>query len=137
MTYASRDGNVLIEDLELLTFTVMGVRIGVDTGQIERMVTPEAAEGMGVDYSPLHERLSFGGMPVKYDSPRVLVIKGEKPPTGILIDFPDDISSFRIDSLRPLPQLFESCGVAGAVWGAAIRDKEVILLLDFYKLAET
>lgn len=134
MTAAAGPVPGLPGELRLLTFTMMGVRLGVDTAQIDGMATPEAAGELGVAFSPLHEELTFRGGPFGYVSPRVLMIKGETPPRGILVEAPDDITSFGLDSLRPLPPLLEACGMPGAVWGIAVRDEEVIVLLDFYKL---
>lgn len=122
------------EELQLLTFTVMGVRMGVDAMQVGRILSVEEADEMGITYSPLHELASFRTGPVSYDSPKVLLIKGETPPRGVLVSAPDDMPSFGLDSLRPLPPLVEDSCASGAIWGAAIRNEGVILLLDFDKL---
>jgi hypothetical protein len=128
-------GAGLPEALSLLTFTVMGIRMGVDTLQVDGMLTPDAARDLGLDFSPLHEVLPFRGGVADYASPRVLVVKGETPPWGILVEEPDDIAPFGLDSLRPLPPLVESRGPGGAVWGVAVRGEEMILLIDLAKIS--
>jgi chemotaxis signal transduction protein len=134
MKTAADIGTPPAEELQLLTFTVMGVRMGVDTAQVGGILNVEEADAMGLFYSPLHELTPFRPGPAGYDCPRVLLIKGETPPCGVLVGAPDDMPSFCLDSLRSLPPLVEASCASSAIWGVAIRNEEVILLLDFDKL---
>ena len=119
-------------DMDLLTFTVDGIVLGVDTAQIGEMLKPEQVAD--IKTRTLHEVLSFRTPPIVYCRPIVLVVKAEGPPYGIVVDRPDEILSVPLHSIRPLPVLMEKCGVSEAVWGFALKDHKIIVLVDFYKL---
>lgn len=130
------DQDVCPEEIELLVFSMMGVRIGVDTAQVAGMLKPEDAEQQGLATIALHERLKFRGVAVSYSDPHVLVIKGDGPRYGIVIDNPEDIAFMKVDSIRPMPDIFALSGSVNALWGAVIRDNDVIFLLDFDKMRD-
>lgn len=121
-----------VEEIQLLTFVVTGVRMAVDTEQINAMVEPgQAGE---VEVVPLHEKISFSTEQVSYRAPKVILIKDEGSTSGVVIDQPEDIISVTIDSIRALPRLLEECIRPRAFWGVALKGGEIILLIDFYRL---
>ncbi len=61
--------------LQLLTFSVMGVKMGADTDQISEMLDTEAAAGRGTEIYRFDEKIPFRSGPVIYRSPVVLMIK--------------------------------------------------------------
>jgi hypothetical protein len=122
-----------MDELELLVFTVAGIIIGVDTEQVAGMISTEQAEEMGMEVSSFHEKISLGGRSVHYRSPKALLIK-DKTPYAIIIELPDDILSVRLDSIRPLPLLLEACTSCPAIWGVAVKQERIILLVDFLRL---
>ena len=113
----------------------MGVRMGIDTDEIEEMLKPEDALSQGLATVGLHERLQFRGAAVRYDEPHVLVMKNGGARRGIVIDHPDEIASVKIESIRPMPDVITLAGSAKAVWGAVFRNEEIIFLLDCGKMA--
>lgn len=123
------------EEIELLVFTMMGVRMGIDTQDIAAMLKPEDTVSQGLTTVALHEKLQFRGAAVKYGQPHILVMKGEGARSGIVIDHPDEIASVKIESIRPLPDVIALAGGAKAVWGAVLRSEEIIFLLDCGKMA--
>lgn len=120
------------EELRILTFNVGGVSMAVDTTRIDRMLEIDEAVERKLKIERLDERISFYDSAVIYSSPKVLMMKDEMP-FGIVIDKPGDIVSVPIDSLRPLPALTKC---PKAIWGAALMNDEVILLVDFHKLRD-
>lgn len=121
------------EDLQVLTFNVGGVSMAVDTAQIDKILETDEAAEKKLKTERLDKIIPFYNSPVIFGSPRVLVTKDEVP-FGIVIDRPGDIVSVPLDSIRPLPALLSDSKCPKAIWGAALRNDEVILLVDFYKL---
>lgn len=122
------------KEIQFLTFNLMGTRIGMDMEQIDEMLQPEQAKSKELKVFRFHEKMPFRGGTVVYKSPRVLLLKEEKVTTGIIIDQPEDIIPVPIDCIQPLPPLLETCNNSGPFWGVTINNKDIILLVDFYKL---
>jgi len=118
------------EELQVLTFDVGGVIMAIDASQVDRIMDIEEAIYRQFKFEWLDDKIPFCGK-VAFASPKVLWIKDEKIPFGIVIDKPGSIVSVPRDSLRPLPALSKS---PKAIWGAALVNNEVLLLVDFYKL---
>lgn len=123
------------EELRILTFNVGGVSMAVDTTRIDRMLEIDEAVEKKLKFERLDERISFYDSAVIYSSPKVLMMKDEMP-FGIVIDKPGDIVSVPIDSIRPLPALISDSKCPKAIWGAALMNDEVVLLVDFHKLRD-
>lgn len=130
------DGNEgsYTEDLQMLTFTLMGTKMGVDTAQLDGIIKPDEAVEAGLDVTMFHERVPFRGGPVIYSSPMVLMVKDPHKPYGVMIEEPDDLISVSIDSIHELPSLVASCSRTKAIWGAVLKDEDVVLLVDFYSM---
>lgn len=121
-----------MQELELLIFTVGETTIGVDTGQVEGMITPEQAEAWKIDVIPLHRMIPFGGRPIQYRSPKVLLRKGS-PSCAVLIESPDDIVRVESGSLRLLPAALAASTVR-AIWGLAVKGDRAVILVDLDRL---
>jgi len=139
MTGPVESENPGFKELYLLVFKVMGIRMGIDVDEVDEMLEPDQLEGTSYKIFPLHEKIPFRGGPVLYKSPKVLLLKEvgtdlKSAATGLLIDQPEDILSVSIDSIHPLPPLLEARNRPAVIWGAALKEGEVILLIDFYKL---
>ncbi|HAM52744.1 MAG TPA: hypothetical protein DCP92_19375 [Nitrospiraceae bacterium] len=122
-----------MDDLEVLVFTVAGIIIGVDTEQIDGMISTEQAEEMGIEVSRFHEKISLRERSVHYRSPKALLIKDEAP-YAVIIELPDDILSVRLDSISPLPRLLGACTSCKAIWGVTVNEERIIFLVDFLRL---
>lgn len=123
------------DELQVLTFTLMGVKMGIDTGQIVELMEPDEAEARGWKPFRLSDRLALRGGTAAEHSAKVLLTGKEGTPMAVTIDRPDAILSIPLDDLQPLPRLIASCGGSRAVWGAVVRNDELILLVDLYKLS--
>jgi len=123
-----------INEIELLTFSIGGVKMAVDTAQIASMLKTGQAEEGGVRIRSLLEKIPFCSTEIDYRIPHVIVIKDEGEPYGVLIDRPEDIIRVSIDEIRPLPPVIASCSSSRAIWGAVLKGQDIILLIDFYRL---
>lgn len=122
------------ETIRFLTFTVMGVRMGVDTEQIAEMMGVEAAQKSGPPMVHFHEKISFGKRRVAYHAPKALLIDDGHAPYTLVIDDPDDIIAVNVQSIEPLPRLIARQQGAHAFWGAVAANDGIILLVDFSRI---
>jgi chemotaxis signal transduction protein len=53
---------------------------------------------------------------------------------GLLIDQPENIVSVGAEDIRPLPALIEALMRSHAVWGVALIEGEMVLLVDLNEL---
>lgn len=116
--------------LELLTFNLMGVRMAVDLLQVGALMGLEEAEEAGLKVEYLHEKIGFRPEPVTYESPKVLRLKDGAANSGIVIGGMEDIITVGPESVKPFPLFFESLLKSRAFPCAALKDGELILLLD-------
>lgn len=139
------------EEIQILTFIINGVKLGVETAQVEEVMEAEesgkagtglheimcwsASGGRWKDMTAISfdERIPFCGGPVKYASPKVLLVKDKDTPYGIVIDNLSEIISVNLNSVYPLPPLIAKGRGAKAVWGVALDKAELIMLVDFYR----
>ena len=122
------------KDIRVLVFTSGGMKLAVDTDQIVKLTGIEEAEGRGWDLFTVQDRLApHSGAPTNPNA-KVLMGGDERLPIAVLIDRLDEILSIPIDDLQPMPRLIALSGAARAVWSAVVRDGEIVLLVDLYKL---
>lgn len=124
----------ICNELQLLTFSINGTRMGVDTSQISEMMEQEEAEARGMTILKFSDEVPFRETDFAYVSPKVLKIKNTDSPAGVVIDQAEDITSVSVSSIRPLPYLVEISNRTKTIWGVAVMDNDIILLVDFYKL---
>lgn len=119
-----------VEAIRVLVFQFEGIRMGIDVEQIAGMLDPRDRAVDELSVSSFHEKLSFRNGPSAYVAPMVLLVKDEEGRHGVLIDQPQDIISIKIDSIRPLPPLVEASRESPAVWGVALMEEDMVLLVD-------
>ena len=128
------NGIAAIQDIHLLIFNIMGIRLGVDMEQVYQMKSPEQVdeeEFQAADFHYFHEMVPFHQESVYYHTPRVLFLRHAECLTGVLIDQPEDIVRVPIDSIQPLPPSLGKGRKSEAIWGVALRDGDIVLLVDF------
>jgi chemotaxis signal transduction protein len=125
----------ITEEVHLLLFTIMGVRMGVDLEQIHQMCDPDQISETTGNVSMFHEKVPFRDATAEYQQPKALIIKDEIRPFGIIIDQPEDIISVNLNSIIAIPPLLTSGNKSSVIWAVIIKDKKIILLVDFYRLA--
>ena len=115
----------------------MGVWLGIDMEQISGILEPDDNQYLNYDFFQFHEKILFRKKNIKYISPMMLLLKNTAPPTGVIIDQPDDINvQIPVNTIHPLPYLIEKTGKDSPVWSAAIIDKKIVLLVDADRLAD-
>lgn len=119
-----------MNELELMVIAMGEVTVGVDTEQIEGMITLAQADEMGVKVCRLQDKIPFMGTRVRLQAPKALLIKHAQP-YAVIVESPQDILSVDLDSIRPLPPLLAACNPCKAVWGVAVRGEGLIFLIDF------
>jgi chemotaxis signal transduction protein len=61
----------------------------------------------------------------------VLIVKGTTPPAGLLIESTEDIDvPIPPDAVRPLPPLAQTACRNTPIWGVALHQEEIVLLVD-------
>ena len=123
-----------IQEIEVLIFSVMGLKLGVETAQVKGILEMEQASGMDLPVSNIHDLIKISSEPVVYKSPKVLLIKHGSSSFGIVVDRLEEIETVRLDRIQLMPVLIERCTGTKAIWGSVVDGEEVILLIDFYKL---
>jgi chemotaxis signal transduction protein len=129
---AAKDVSVI----DLLTFNIMGTRMGINMHQVHEMTDTKHAVSMGCNLVHLHQKITFQGADVTYSSPKTLVIKEDANLTGIVIDQPEDTIQVRANLIRPLPTLLQSCMLSKAIWGVALIEGSIVLLIDLCRVTE-
>jgi len=119
--------------LNLLLFTVGGVRFGCDSGQVAGIAdfTGAAAE----DLFWLHEELGFQAPVVAYRSPTIVSIRTEgERPYRVIIDTMEEIGAFSLRDIRLFPALLEPLALQKGLWGILPRGEKMVFLVDFQLL---
>ncbi len=124
------------EKIQILVFRMNETRIGINTEQISIMLKHEEAKERELQIFSFHDKLPFREDYTNLKSPRVLVLKEENMASGIIVEQPEDIIHITIDSIQPLPPLIETCYKSGLFWGGTVINREIVILVDFYKLLE-
>jgi len=119
--------------LDLLLFSVGGVRFAVETGLIAGIAAYNGETSEGLFW--FHEEMDYGENRVDYTSPFILTIKSEAAvPYRIIIDSMEDIAEFSTGDIRLLPPLMEPLLIKKGIWGLLLINEGVILLLDIARL---
>lgn len=119
--------------LNLLLFTVGGIRFGCDADQ-----ATGTAPFNGEDASDLcwfHEEVGFAAKPVTYHAPTIVSIRtGARQPYRVVIDALDEIAEFGREDIRLFPALLEPYAMQKGIWGILPRARHLVLLVDFQLL---
>ncbi len=124
------------EKIQILVFRMNETRIGINTEQISIMLKHEEAKERELQIFSFQDKLPFREDYTNLKSPRVLVLKEESMSSGIIVEQPEDIIHITIDSIQLLPPLIETCYRSGLYWGGTVINREIVILVDFYKLLE-
>ena len=117
-----------LKGLSVLIFLSEGVKMAVDTEQIEGIIELEqAAEKqatlMDIHGSPFHYKGGLGDL-------RVLLVKDEVISCGIVVEGLQEITFINIESIKLLPSLIESSRRLKTIWGVFMKDADMIFLAD-------
>ncbi|MEZ4524350.1 MAG: chemotaxis protein CheW [Desulfobacterales bacterium] len=126
------------EEIRILTFRIADVCFGMDMDQIAGMRSLDQINPREYRVCRFEEKFPFRRQEIRThsgNSPMILILNDEEKLSGLCVDRPENINiSVSIDSIRPMPALIEACNSASPIWGVALREGQMILLADFYKL---
>lgn len=126
------------EAITVLIFSSGGIKMAMDAAHIEGIVDI----GKAGKEARLMDISAGAAVPFELVKPKskVLMVKKERPkqtadddkeqPYGIVIERLEEITALGLDSIRPLPPLLSPKGGVNAFWGAALKDDEVLLLVE-------
>lgn len=115
--------------IELMVFDFGELRIGVDTEAILSLHQEEASDNVP-DSTLLTDDFSCR---TPEESPRLMRVMSSGGPKTILVPMPESIITVSGSSIRALPPLFNRFQKTIPVWGVALRDGEMVLMLDMEK----
>ncbi len=118
----------------VLTFTVMGIKMGVDAEQIAEVMNLDGAKKRAPALHHVHEKIPFGHRQVAYRVPKALLLKERSTPYAVVVDNPDDLTVVNVQSIQPLPPLIARHSGTCAFWGVIAENDGIILLVDFSRL---
>lgn len=124
------------EKVQIIVFKISETRIGINMEQISVILKHEEAKKRELQIFSFQDKLPFRVDCTNLKSPRVLVLKEENLASGIIVEQPEDIIHISIDSIQPLPPLIETYYKPGLLWGGTVLNREIVILVDFYKLLE-
>ena len=138
----------LIEEMQMLTFTLDNVLYGVNVNQVREVknfegVTPvpyapnyvKGVTNLRGEVIPVIDlRKRFGLNDKKDDTTNIMIIVQDKHPVGIMVDSVMEVLTV---SKNDIETNSESLIIdkSAAILGVAKHDKELIILLDFIKVA--
>ncbi|MGR3179450.1 MAG: chemotaxis protein CheW [Candidatus Anammoxibacter sp.] len=118
------------EEIQILVFNIMGIKIGIDTDGIYEIIDYEQAKSKEYKIFKFHEQIRFRQKHIVYKSPKVIMIESNKETIGIVIEQPDEIVPVGIESIQPLPSLIKSGSKSMPIWGVTLKGDDIILLAD-------
>lgn len=122
-----------ISGLNLLLFSVGGIRFGIDADQVEGTAAYGGEEAEDLFW--FHEELDYRDDTVVYLVPTVVAIRSEgSRPYRVIIDTMEDVAEIGSMDIRPFPPLMEPFALRNGIWGVALRDGHMVLLVDFKRL---
>lgn len=123
-------------EISLLIFEFMGINIGIDMAQVTEICEIDVAEKRSQSVFYLHDKIvNFSG-DIHYDTPRALLVNHSGKKIGIVVEMPREIVSISTTSVRPLPGLIELFKDSTPVWGVALQQNSVVLLIDLLCLLD-
>jgi hypothetical protein len=124
-------GNGCPPEIRVFTFSLMGVKIGMDTEQVAAVMEVTAAEARGLPLYHFHEMIPFAAGPVVYQAPKAVLIRDEGAPYLVVIDNPGDIVELGVGAIQALPAVITGTGSRRPFWGAVLEKNGIMLLVDF------
>ena len=117
-----------LKGLSVLIFLSEGIKMAVDTEQIEGIVELEQATEiqaslMNIHGAPFHNKEGLRDY-------RVLFLKDEGFSCGIVVEGLQEITFINIDSIKLLPPLLESSRRLKTIWGVFMKDADMVFLAD-------
>ena len=121
------------DSLNLLLFSVGGVRFGVDADQVAEITAYDGDPAENLFW--FHEEMDYGAQTVRYLSPTIVTIRtGDVSPYRVIIDSMEDIAEFSQNDICLFPSLVEPFSLQKGMWGILLQHGSMVVLLDFQRL---
>ena len=135
--------------LDLLVFAAAGARFGLDAAQIEELraapqadpVTGEPPAGLFVRRAdrdvPVVELADVLGMgrPVPPGTGKLALARSAEPAVCFHIGDPEEMVRVPADKIFMLPPLIEAMVRGRGMWGLALHDEQLVILVDLEEAA--
>ena len=119
--------------LNLLLFSVQGVRFGIEAEQALETALYRGEEAEDLFW--LHELLQYRSPVPPYLAPAVVTVGARQGARRrVIIDSMEEIAEYAISDMRPLPAACEKLCLRNGIWGVLPRQGELTLLLDLLAL---
>lgn len=124
-----------INRIRLVVFHMNSTCLGIDEAFVSQMCKTGQDIGVHVDVTPFHETIIFDYPDIRYEAPKILVIRDDSRTWGIMVDRPEDlILDVMIKDIRPMPDCISIQKSSAAIWGVLPQENRMILLVDPYRL---
>jgi chemotaxis signal transduction protein len=121
----------LPEYLQFLTFRIGEQRYGIEVSQIAAMHSYDEQ----TQARWLWQLLSLSPpAPVRFN---IIHFKSAADVSAIIINQPEDIISVPLHQIRPFPRLLSPFAQGLGFWGIAVKEEELLLLLDLDQLMQS
>ena len=120
-------------EMDLLMFHSAGVRMAVDAGQVDCIMSSEQTEQQGICPGTLNEILGRE----EETSPAfstVILYKNGGEAYGLGVDGLDAIIAVPTKAIQPIPKPLSYFAELRLFWGIVLRGNDVVLLVDLYRL---
>lgn len=119
----------------LLLFSVFGVHFGVAAEQVAGITRFDGAAADDLFW--FHKELEFDDASPTYAAPMVATIRtGCVQSYRVIIDRMEDIAEYSQSDIRLFPELMEPFALRRGLWGILLRNKNMVLLVDFQRLLQ-
>lgn len=119
--------------LNLLLFSVAGVCFGMETEQVEGTTaySGETAD----DLFWFHNELGWAEDTANYRAPAIVSVKtADSASYRVIIGALEDIAEIEAGDIRLFPSLVEPFALKKGMWGVAVMEGRMILLIDFQRI---
>lgn len=120
-------------EIDLLMFKAAGIKIALDTVQVDCIISSEQAAQQGIFCVTLHE-VPGTGKESSALSTTVILHKNEHEAFGIRVDGLDAIVTVPTEAIQPLPEPLSSFAGLRIFCGVVLHENAVVLLIDPYRL---
>jgi len=133
-----------VKEIRLVLTEIDHHLFGIELSQVQKIIKLASSRDIGsgkgllrdsddvvpiVDVSPYLEGKSG---PEKQD---VVVVNSESGPRAFFCGQIIDIVSLPLSRLRPMPSVFKNEGGEGLIWGVALLDDRMVLLMDLRQIS--
>lgn len=121
-----------MESIQCLIFDLIGCRFGTDMEQVTEIIDPEQADRRSIKlYQPETLIAPYRAAECGQAGCKVMVLRYDIHPVGIVIQELRDIAEVAIERIRPLPPLIRACHRRSPVWAVAWIGDQPTFLADF------